>query len=344
MSTSSLSQEISPGKSPTSARAVTLAQLAKHVGVSSAAASVVLNNTDSRIKVSEATRRRILEGARELNYQPNALARSLMKRQTNVIGFCSTLTHMLDPMYPFLGALLQGMLAGCRDNGKNLLMYSRVPDVNEDELCLEVLNGQLDGLVLFAHEASIFTRRLQESNLPVITVADTVSGFPCVSADDDLGGRLLARYTSKKGHQRVLYWAPSHSLSSSMEQRLESYLDEAALLGLSVEVFRERHPYELHLEQIMSSKNRPDVIAVYCDITASFIINSLNTLGIQVPRDVAVTGFDGVSGSFPTLTTIHAPWREAAQTAVLLLIQQCEGSAIPMQTKLPVELVVSETA
>jgi LacI family sucrose operon transcriptional repressor len=336
------SPEVAPGKS--SARAVTLAQLARHVGVSSAAVSVVVNNTESRIKVSETTRKRILEAARELNYQPNALARSLLNRQTNVIGFCSALTNMLEPMHPFLGALLQGMLAGCREHEKNLLMYSRIATLSENDLYVEVLNGQLDGLVLFAHEPTLFTRRLLESHLPVITVTDAVRGFPCVGGDDDSGGRLLVRYLVEKGYKRALYWAPSHVQSSSMETRLASYLDEAATCGLSVVVQREQHPFEPVLEKHLKGAEPPDVISVYCDYMAVYVMQGLNNIGLQVPRDVALTGYDGVPGSYPSFTTIRAPWKEVAQTAVALLMQQSEGKSIPMHTILPVELVASETA
>lgn len=333
--------EVAPGKSP--ARAVTLAQLAKHVGVSSAAVSVVLNNTESRIKVSESTRQRILEAARELNYQPNALARSLMKRQTNVIGFCSALTRMLDPMHPFLGALLQGMLAGCRDHEKNLMLYSRIAAISENDLYLEVLNGQLDGLILFAHETSLFTERLVESHLPVITVADSVPGFPCVAVDDDLGGRLLARYLADKGYKRALFWAP-YKFSSSAERRCASYVDEATQLGLEVEAYRNTRPIELALQEIMSRPSPPQVISVNSDYVAFDVINGLKSIGLQVPNDVAITGFDGVPASYPGYTTVYAPWRDVAQIAVSLLMKQCDGQDIPMNTTLPVELVAGETA
>ncbi|RYF45135.1 MAG: hypothetical protein EOO38_16565, partial [Cytophagaceae bacterium] len=142
----------------------------------------------------------------------------------------------------------------------------------------------------------------------------------------------------------ALFWAPHHALSSSMETRCESYIDEAKRCGMSVEVQREQYPFEPELERVMGNKEPPDVISVYCDHVAYDVIQSLQNMGLQVPRDVAVTGFDGVPGSYPSFTTVYAPWKEIAQTAVSLLVQQCQGRAIPMHTILPVELVVGETA
>jgi LacI family transcriptional regulator len=338
------SASIPADNAPSSERPLTMAQLAKHVGVSASAVSVVLSNTNSRIKVSETTRQRILEAARELNYRPNVVARSLRKQHTNIIGFYKSYGEMISIEYPFASTLVRGILAGCREHKKDLLLYGQVEMSGDNAPSLEMLNGQLDGLVLYASEPNALTQRLVESNLPVVTVADEITGLPCVTVDDELGSRLLVRYLAEKGYRRILYWFDPNQFSSSLVKRQSSYLKEAAHYGLKVEVFNECDPMEPALKMIMARKDRPDVISVYCDEEAHFVIQALNALGFQVPKDVAVTGFDGIPGSHPDLTTIRAPWKQVSHTAVSLLAQRSEKRMIPSQTILPVELLIGKTA
>jgi LacI family transcriptional regulator len=251
---------------------------------------------------------------------------------------------MLDPDYPFFSALLRGVLAGCREQKKNLLLYGQPGSSSEDDVPLEVLNGLLDGLVLYAWGPDDLTQRLVESHLPVVTVADEVPGLPCVVVDDEMGGRLLVRYLVQKGYQRALYWCASEPATSSVARRQTSYFKEASHCGLNLEVFDEQTPCEPALKTIMTRKNPPDVISAYSDEVAHQIMVALNSLGFQVPRDVAVTGFDGFPGVYPEITTIRAPWKQVAHTAVSLLARNSEGHTIPLQTILPVALQIGETA
>ncbi len=340
---------MSPGKAPTLARAATLAHIAEHVGVSKVAVSVVLNNSRSQVRVSAATRQRIIDAARELNYQPNVLARSLLRRHTNVIGFYSAQRQMFDPLYPFYGSVLKGLLKGCEEHKKNFLVHGTFNNVSEDDIYLELLNGQIDGLVLYAREATPLIKRLVASHLPVVTVADEVPGLPCVTVDSRLGGQLLARHLAQKGYKRVLYWVAHEELPSTIQLRLDGFQEEAAAHDIEVEVFHPEGawPFEDDLKQLMARKNRPEVIAAFSDFTANQIISWCKATGIRVPQDIAVTGFDGFVGTFgsPTgITTIRAPWHLVAETAVSLLVQQCSGEAIAMRTQLAVELIDGETA
>lgn len=343
------SPQMSPGKAPTLARSVTLANIAEQVGVSTVAVSVVLNNSRSKVRVSEATRQRIIDAAREMNYQPNGVARSLLRRRTNIIGFYSAQKQMFDPQYPFYGAILKGLLKGCETHKKNFLIHGTFNNVSPDDIYLELLNGQIDGLVLYAREQTPLIERLVSSHLPVVIVADEIRDLPCVTVDDHLGGQLMARRLAQKGYKQILYWIPREKLPSTIQKRLNGFQEEAASLGLEVEVFHPKGawPFTDDVEALAARKNRPQVIAAFSDFTANHLINLLRVNGVRVPEDMAVTGFDGFNDVFgaPTgITTIRAPWEEVAHTAVSLLIQQCAGEPIPMLTQLPVTLVEGHTA
>jgi DNA-binding LacI/PurR family transcriptional regulator len=335
--------------SPVSGRATTLSDIAEHVGVSKVAASVVLNNSRSQVRVSAATRQRILDAAKELKYQPNALARSLMRQRTNIMGFHSEQGKMFNPLYPFFGSILKGLLQGCEFHEKNILIHGAFSNRSEDEVFLELLNGQIDGLVLYAREVTPLVERLIDSRLPVVTVADEVPGLPCVMVDDEQGGRLLASYLAGRGYKTVLYRVIETDLPSSIKLRLNGFVSEAEKLGMQVEVYQElgEYPGERDREIILSRENRPDVIATFSDYSADNLALFCRQNGVKIPEELAITGFDGIFSALhpaTSLTTILAPWDEVARTAVAHLVAQCNGEEVPMHTRLPIQLVVGDTA
>lgn len=333
-------------------RAATLHDVAQIAGVSQVAASVVLNNNSrSRVKVSEATRQRILDAARELKYQPNAIARSLRGRKTNVIGFYGAHGHVFNPLYPFHANLLKGLMDGCKDHRKNFLIHGLYPTDNEDEIYQELLNGQLEGLVLYAREMTPLIERLISSHLPVVTIANEVPDVPSVTIDNDQGGRMMARYLSEKGYRKVFYRSTEPVLPSTLQTRYQSFKAEGEALGLDVELFSSppitQERFHIIRDIIAASPEGPPVIACYTDFNADGFTDICRINGVRVPEEVAITGFDGFLPSkrpAPLLTTIRAPWDEVARKAVELLIAQCNGETVPLRTYFPVELIAGETA
>lgn len=333
---------------PSFGRAVTLADIAEYVGVSKVAASVVLNNSRSQVRVSPATRERILDAAKQLKYQPNAVARSLRSSRTNIIGFHNSQNYLFNPIYPFYGTILRGLLEGCEDHKKNLLIHGTFCNLSEDDIFLELLNGQIDGLVLYARERTPLIDRLIESRLPVVTVADEIPGLPCVTVDDEQGGRILAHYIAEQGYENVVFRVLDEALPSSIERRLHGFMTEATALGLNARVFRAQDPSPIGEEaELILSPQRPQVIATFSDVTADNLVSFCLENGVRVPQDMAITGFDGFTSSerpSRRLTTVRAPWAEVARAAVSLLVARCNGEEVPMMTKLPVEMVVGDTA
>jgi DNA-binding LacI/PurR family transcriptional regulator len=347
-----LSQEkeaTTPRKAPPVGRATTLADIAEYVGVSAVAASVVLNNSRSQVRVSLDTRQRILDAARELQYRPNRVARSLRCQRTDIIGFYSEQGSAFDPQYPFYGAILKGLLQGCGDHQKNILIHGTLPERGEEDVLQELMNGQIDGLVLYARRVTPLIERLIESHLPVVTMADEVPGLPCVTVDDVQGGRLLAGYLADKGYREVMYRVMDEELPSSIQLRVKGFQEEAARRGLNVTIRRspKEEITEDDREILFGPGPRPEVIASFSDYAADGMVDFCEQHGLKVPGDIAVTGFDGfVSALRPArhLTTVRAPWDEVARTAVKLLVDRCEGKEVPMQTFLPVQLVAGNTA
>jgi DNA-binding LacI/PurR family transcriptional regulator len=329
-------------------RAVTLADIASEAGVSTVAVSVVLNNSQSKVRVSPVTRERILETAQRLQYRPNAVARSLRRRRTNIIAFYAVQNMVLDPSFPFYGALLSGLLHGCDEHQKDFLLHGTFRGMDEDAVFLELLNGQIDGLVLYTRFPTPLIEKLAESHLPVVTVVNEMPNIPCVSIQNEEAGRLLARHIASKGYRRALYRSTASEMPPTLERRFSAFCAEADSLG--VEVMHSRSdtqwPSPMEKEILDSRSERPDVVVAYSDFAADGVVAYCDKNGLRVPEDLAVAGFDDLPSNLRParrLTTVSAPWREVTRQAVSLLVARCNGEDVPMRTELPVDILEGDT-
>ncbi len=312
-------------------------------------ASIALSGGQGNTRVSAATRERIVAAARDLHYQPNALARSLRRRQTNIIGLY--MGGFIDTRNLFLSEILSGLQEGCEQNRRDFLMHGTFRGDSTEDIYAELVNGKVDGLVLHVKLHDPLLPRLATCHMPIVAIVDPVPGVPSVTVDDDTGARLQARYLASKGHRRVLYGACPFPLASSI-RRQEAFCDEASKLGMQASVAVARRddlipsPVE-HQYLNLPAGERPTAVVAWCDRFAYLFTEHVRNHGVNVPNDLAVIGFDGSTSVIPAayrLTTVAAPWREVARTAVSLLISQNEGNTLPGETMLPVELVVGDTA
>lgn len=336
----------------------TLKEIAERVGVRTSTASVVLNGAKSGTKVSEQTRQAILDVARELNYRPNALARSLRRRRTGIVGFFSGYEY-LDPRNPYIAEVLSGLQQGCSRQGLDLLLYTPNAGHTPEEIVANLSNGRLDGLVMTARPEHPISSLLIDAQLPVVAIADRLPGVPCVVVDAEEGGRLQARHLHERGHRRVLYLPADYPFPSVIE-RHRSFVEEAEGLGMEVV---EGTPLSGHLEHEnivegarlrmsdtdvarLRTPDAPTAIQCWDDGPAYRVASQLASLGFRVPEDVAVMGYDGFMPSVEPrwrLSTVRAPWRAVGEAAVQTLHACIEGLPYLSEIVLPVELVVGST-
>lgn len=329
------------------AKAVTLSDVAAHVGVSAVAVSVVLNNSQSKVRVSAATRERILQAAQELQYQPNSLARSLRLQRTNVIGFYGAHGRTLDPRFPFYAALSAGLQMGCRENDKDLLIQSRLGSQSDNDIYMSLLNGQIDGLVIYARHMTPLIQRLLESRLPIVSVVHQVPGVPCVGIDHIESGRLMARHLLECGYRSVLYRNALPDLPQTVVRRQQGFLEVAEANGMTIQYSNcdEQWPSEEE-QRLLTSSERPDVVLAYSDHSADGIAAFCREKGLKIPEDIGIAGFDNLPSTLRPalrLTTVRCPWTEVASRAVGLLVDLREGHEVPDYIELPVELVTGDT-
>jgi DNA-binding LacI/PurR family transcriptional regulator len=324
--------------------------IAERVGVSKMTVSAVLSGTSSNVGVSEATRARVMAVARQMRYRPNAIARSLRSRRTNIIGLYSGYQYV-DPRNPFLAQIVGGLQEGCSEYRKDLLLHTVFRGDSADDIYAELADGRIDGLVMTAPPEHPLVERLAGSHLPVVVVADAVPNLPSVVVDDAQGARLTFDYLAQRGHRRMVYRSVDWHLFSA-ERRRAAYFEIAAERGIEItewcppQYIEAGDPFlETWLRQ--SPEQRPSAVLCWNDLAAYDALAYCHRRGLRVPEELAVAGFDGdpnpVDFRF-RLTTVLAPWAEVARSAVRLLVAQIEGEEVPRQTVLPVEFIPGDSA
>jgi len=339
-------------------RPATLKEIALRAGVGPAAASVVLNGAKSGTRVSDETRDAILRAAQELNYRPNALARSLRTKRTGIVGYFSGY-ECIDPRNQYIAEILSGIQNGAAKRGMDILLYTPQSGHTPEEIVGNLQNGRLDGLILTGLPGHPLAHLLTESYLPAVAIADPIPGLPSVVADNEMGSRLQARHLFERGHRRVLYRPSVFPFPSTLD-RWRWFKDEADVLGIQVIVGAPVNGHDHWTERIrredwdlipadaahLEGPDRCTAIVCWDDVPAYRTASYLERRGLRVPEDVAVIGFNGIDpGVEPRwrLTTIQANWPHVGETAFEVLNQALEGMTPPAQTITPVRLEVGET-
>jgi len=328
----------------------TLRDVAALANVSPFTVSVVLNGSKSNTRVSEDTKQRILDASQALGYRPNALARALRQKSTNILSLYFGYGH-LEPHDPFHAEVLTGLQRGCEANQKDLMIHYSFHRYNVEEVFSELMGGKIDGLVLLAAPRDPLVARVMESGLPVVAMTDAIDGIPSVIADDESGSRAIADHLMKKGHEAVMY-RTCPGPSDSAGRRYNAFAARAHEHGLRV------HPVTTDDWKGGLSKEEYDLVhrrkelgitAAVCwgDPSANALLAHCKREAIRVPEDLAIVGFNGIEPPVEParrLTTAKAYWSEVAQRAVFVLVDLIEGRQVPMRTVLPTDFVVGDTA
>ncbi len=315
------------------------------------AVSAALGAHHGNVRLSEATKLRIQEAARTLDYSPNILALSFRQRKTNVIGFyCGY--GFLDARSQFLAEVIGGLQEECNLLCKDLLLHGVYRGSSVEDIYRECVGGKMDGLILQAAPNDPLVERLRESHLPVVAVVDAVPGLPSVVADDVAGSGMIARYLQKQGSKRIVYFERVIlPRLESVERRRIGFEQEANRHGLQVDYLPAQEdiiPVNAPLPEILTlpAGERPDTLIGWSDRTAYDLISRCVYHGMRVPEDVRVIGFDGLGtplDCLARLTSVRAPWAEVSRTAVSLLMKHIQGEEIAIETVLPVELLIGTT-
>lgn len=261
--------------------------------------SAVSRTFTAGASVSVRTRHKVLEAARKLGYQPNAHARSLITGRSRIIGL--VMSSFANLFYP---VALERLAKRLQQDGFHILLF--VSDSqNSDSLVGELLQYNVDGIVLGATTlSSALAQRCADASIPVvlfnrIMISGSAGAVSSVRTDNVGGGRTLARFLATAGHRRIAYIAGREDASTNLE-RERGFREGLADFGLRI-FARAIGNYDFEQarqaarELFAPETDRPDAVFVAGDYMAIAVMDTLRSeLGLRVPDDVSVVGFDDV--------------------------------------------------
>ncbi len=322
--------------------------VARLAGVSRATVSFVLNERfDTRVPISEETRKRVLEAARQLGYEPNVLARSLKSGASRTVGFLMPALH--NPHY---WDILEGAEETISARGYHLaLVVSNLNSERELQALRSLFQQRLDGLILMPTYMDMFPeelRVLKERSIPVVFTNPTV-GMDWVFPDIRSGAAQLMDHLLSLGHRRigVINGVARPNLSQA---RLEVYQEKMEAAGLPQEADLVRscgHMMEDGYREARALLDLPDpptAIWAINDLLATGALRAIHERGLRLPQEVALAGFDDIPFArqlYPPLTTVHMPSQEMGKCAAQFLFTRLEEpDHAPMQELLETRLVI----
>lgn len=313
-------------------------------GVSQSAVSRAFTEGAS---ISETKRAKVKAAAEQLGYQPNLIARSLITRRTGIIGLA-----VGDLSNPFYTQLIYGLSERLQQQNYHLLLFTVADDADSDELLEDVISYRLDALILTSTElSSRLGARLNARGIPVVLVNRTTDDATAssVASDNEFGAGEVARYLVESGHRRLAYVAGIQNTSTNIE-RERGFL--RALSGVpGVTVRQTSGDYDVHkslgVARELFDGEHPGPDAIFCanDAMALSLIDALRfSLGLRVPEDVSVVGYDDIepaSSLAYQLTTYSQPIDDMVDAALALVLERITSpDSAPRQIRLRGEMVI----
>jgi LacI family transcriptional regulator len=303
----------------------TIQDVARQANVSTKTVSRVINKEPG---VNAATRARVAQVIKEMDYRPNINAQSLAGDRSFLIGL------FIENPGSYVTDLQTGVIERCREAGFHLMVEpwdAKEPDLGEMVTTL-LRQLRLDAVILLpAHcDNPVILDALEREHIPFVRIAPKQNrpDSPVIRTHDYVAARLLTAHLLGYGHRRVgfILGCPGHSAT---EQRYQAFCDEMALQGVTVDpelvapgdfLFEQA---EIAAERLLTMDNPPTAIFACNDDMAVAVLAVAARLGIKVPQDLSVTGFDDTPVSrmtWPQITTVRQPVQEIGRAAADLII------------------------
>ncbi|RXV66379.1 LacI family transcriptional regulator [Roseovarius sp. A46] len=321
-------------RTDTAPGAPTLSDVAARAGVSTATVSRALNAPG---QVTQATRTRVMQAVRDLGYAPNFGARALAARRTNTFG--AVIPTMDNAIF---ARGLQAFQDTLREHGVTLLVASSSykPEQEEDQIRTLITRGA-EALLLIGHDRTEAAYALLDrQHIPYLVAWawDEAAPRPCVGFDNRAAMQALTAEVIALGHRRLAVITADRAGNDRARARFQGVCAAMAAAGLDAgALLVEETPYSIAngataFARLMDAHPPPTAVLCGNDVLAAGAVTQARALGIDVPGDVSVTGFDDIELAAiltPALTTVHVPHREMGRRAAQMLLDMRAGAAPP---------------
>jgi DNA-binding LacI/PurR family transcriptional regulator len=327
----------------------TIYDVAEYSGSSISTVSRVLNSPD---RVSAETRRRVLGAIDALGFVPKAEARARALRLNRRIG-------VITPFFtaPSFVQRLRGLAGELSKENNDLVIYA-VDSVDRLQSYLSSLplRGNLDGLVIMSLPVEdVYVSHLLKHNIPTVLIEFPNTRLNSVEIDDVAGGRMVAEYLVAKGHRRIAFLGdtdlPEYAIHP-VSLRLVGFRQGLQEAGIALEdEFVRLAPYTLEQTRqaairLLNTPSPPTAVFAATDFQALSMIKVARQLGVRIPEELAVIGFDDLDmAEYADLTTVRQHLDESGRLAIELLLAHIADNSRPVQhIKLPLTIIERLTA
>jgi len=328
--------------------AATIRDVAREAGVSVATVSRVINNST---QVSEETALKVQSAIDALDYSPSQIARRLSIGRTHTIGV--VVPFLTLPSYT---ERLRGVESSLATSEYDLVLFSAdTPEKVVSYFTQLSRPDRTDGVILISLKPSDYhAKRFREAKIPVVLVDARHPDFASIVVDDTAGGYAATCYLVELGHKKIAYlcdYLENPFGFVAMQNRFEGYKQALNEVGIN---YRPEYLQQGELggreavslaKKMLSGDDPPTAIFAASDIHAVGVLKAAQELGIRVPGELSVIGFDGIRDSeYLEISTILQPLFDSGAVSVeLLLASLLEDSKVEKEKILPTKLIVRGT-
>src|SRR5216683_3818777 len=323
--------ETSTLKKDNALMAATIHDVALEAAVGIGTVSRVINNSP---RVKPATRERVLAAIDKLHYKPDPIARSMISKRTNSLG-------VIVPFFtrPFFMEVLRGVEAVSARLGRELILYNVETDAQRDHYFSELpMHRKVDGLLIVSLTPDdTVSRRFRDAELPVVLIDAYSPMFTSLVVNNVDGAYQAVRHLIEKGHRRIAF------INGEIEGNFKFNQANDRLIGLHRAFGEADLLFEPELVltsewdrmggkqaalQLLSLQKRPTAIFAASDVQAVGALEAAKELGIAIPEQLSVIGFDGIEVSeLLELSTVRQPMHEMGEVGATRLVELIDNSA-----------------
>lgn len=318
----------------------TIKDVAREANVSVATVSRVMNN---RGYLSDSIRAKVHDTMKQLNYQPNDLARSLHRQKSNILGLI-----VPSVSHPFFGEVARRFEYHAHQGGYRLMVCNSLQDRDKEREYINMLKrSQVDAILMGSHLLDIGD--YEGLSLPIISLDRQLGGaIPYICCDNEQGGKLAAEHLLSLGCKNLVHISGNLDIKMLSNRRTDAFLRvcnranvQCAAYELPDSSVTDFNEEDLIL-RILEENPSADGVFATSDVTAAAVVALAHRLGRNVPKQLKVVGFDGhlISNlTYPKLTTLLQPVDSICSYAFEQLERMIEGVPVPNKTILPVILL-----
>lgn len=321
----------------------TMKEVAAAARVSVATVSRVLNNNGY---VNEDTRKRVLTAISDLNYIPNEVARSLYKKQSKTIALI--VPDIKNPFFPEVTRAVEDLMSS---HEYTLILCNSDEQVEKEIMYLDVMKQKyVDGIIIVT--STLTPMHIEKRDIPIVALDRPISSdIPSVTVNNFEGAKQAVNYLKSIGCKKIAHIRGPHTIVNA-DQRYRGYIEEVGdepwfcddlVVDGDYQVLKTT---ETVRELLISN---PDIDGIFAgnDYMAIGVLKAAEQLGIRIPGDLALIGFDGIQLcqlTSPEITTMAQPIYELGYTAAELLLEMIEGKPLSkLHYQFPVTLMIGQS-